>query len=79
MREVGWAMTPTLEIGKVYEVNHSRKGEFQMRVQSKDEVWVNGIVTNGRANAMLDYNVKHKGEQITLRIEHIRSAVEARK
>ncbi len=60
-------MPAIVEVGKVYEVSHNRKGDFQMRVQSVSDGWVSGIVTNGRANALLSYNEKHAGQSITVR------------
>jgi hypothetical protein len=65
-----------LENGKTYLVNHSRKGSFSMLIESQDDTWANGIITDGKANAMLDYNEKLKGEKITVRISFLRSAVE---
>ena len=57
----------TLEIGKTYDVTHSRKGTFALRVQSQDDEWVTGIILDGKANAMMDYNKKLPGEEITIR------------
>ena len=66
----------TLENGKTYLVNHSRKGTFMFLVESQDDEWVTGTVTGGKASAMLDYNVKQCGEKITSRKSFIRTAVE---
>ena len=65
-----------LENGKTYLVNHARKGTFMLTVESQCDEWVNGIIAGGEASAMLDYNVKQKGEKITSRKSFIRSAVE---
>jgi len=59
----------TLEIGRAYNVNHSRKGKFVMIVESQDETWVHGTVVSGVAKATMDYNVKEEGEEISLRKE----------
>lgn len=55
------------ENGQTYIINHSRKGRFAVHVESQDEEWLYGYVAGGTANAMMDYNVKEKGEQITVR------------
>jgi hypothetical protein len=54
-------------VGGVYAVNHSRKGKFQMRVDRIDGEWVEGVIVSGTAQAMLDYNVRETGEDITVR------------
>lgn len=64
------------EVGKTYRVQHSRKGTFILRVTSQTDEWVTGTIMEGTAKAMLDYNVKEAGEDITLRLSFINSAVE---
>ena len=59
-----------MEVGKLYKVNHSRKGKFNLRVTSFDDTWVTGIIVDSTAKAMLDYNVKTSGDEITVRISH---------
>ena len=59
-----------MEIGKLYKVNHSRKGKFNLRVTSIDGEWVTGIIIDSTAKAMLDYNVRTSGDEITIRISH---------
>jgi len=54
-------------VGGVYAVNHSRKGKFQMRVDRIDGEWVEGVIVSGTAQAILDYNVRETGEDITVR------------
>lgn len=56
-----------LTIGEIYEVNHSRKGRFNMLVESQDDEWVTGIITDGQAGAILDYNIREQFEEITIR------------
>lgn len=56
------------EAGKIYKVTHSRKGIFTMRVDSVGEVWAQGVIVEGKANALLAYNEKFEGEPITVRI-----------
>lgn len=53
--------------GRLYEVNHSRKGTFKMRVLGVTREWVTGVIVEGRAQAFLDYNVKEEGEEVTVR------------
>ena len=67
-------MTHVFEEGKIYTVNHSRKGTFTIRVTHQSDEWVHGEIIQGTAQAMLDYNVKEKGEDIGLRKEFIRSS-----
>lgn len=62
------------ENGQVYIINHTRKGTFGMRVDSQDEEWISGEVVGGTADAMMDYNIKEKGEPITVRKSLIRTA-----
>lgn len=57
------------QIGKTYAVDHSRKGKFQMRVTDIRNEWVDGVVTAGKAGAMLRYNEVPAGEEITIRAE----------
>ena len=65
-----------LEIGKTYKFNHSRKGKFIGRIESLDEEWCSAIVTEGQADAMLDYNIKDVGESVSMRRSFIISAIE---
>ena len=65
-----------LETGKTYLVTAQRKGTFAMRVTGQDETWTHGVVAGGKTTAMLDYNVKEKGESLSCRTAFIRSAVE---
>lgn len=46
-----------LEVGKTYNVVHKRKGTFKMELIYHDETWAIGIITEGKAKAILDYNV----------------------
>lgn len=65
------------ENGKVYIINHSRKGTFGMRVDSQDEEWLTGEVVGGTAKAIMEYNVKEKGEEITVRKNLIKNSIAA--
>lgn len=55
------------QAGKTYTVKHSRKGTFTMRVLDVAGEWVHGVIVAGRANAMLEYNERETGEDITVR------------
>ena len=56
-----------LEVGKIYKVNSERKGKFQMKLTYHDETWATGIITDGKASAILQYNEVEKGEEVTVR------------
>lgn len=53
--------------GKTYFVNHTRKGTFFMKLTGQCDEWATGEIVGGEAKAMMDYNVKEKGESITAR------------
>lgn len=57
--------TPT--VGGTYAVNHSRKGKFNMHVTDVRGEWVDGVIVSGKAKALLAYNEKETGEEITVR------------
>ncbi len=56
-----------MKLNGIYKVKHDRKGYFTMRVLKEDETWVKGVIVEGRADAMLDYNIKGEGEKITVK------------
>lgn len=56
-----------IEIKKTYKVNHSRKGIFELNITRIDEEWVTGIIVNGMAKAILSYNERLIGDEITIR------------
>lgn len=56
-----------IQIGNTYQVRHTRKGNFQMRVTGIGSEFVDGVVTDGVAGAMLEYNEVHEDEEITVR------------
>ena len=61
-----------MEIGKLYRIKHQRKGSFNLRVTKFDESdeWVEGIIVDSKASAMLEYNEKYSGDSITIRKPH---------
>lgn len=56
-----------LEVGKVYECRHARKGVFKMRIASVTGEWIEGVIVSGRADAAMSYNVCDTGETVTVR------------
>lgn len=52
---------------KVCLVNHSRKGEFYIKIVWFDDTWVTGEIISGKASALLPENEREKGENITVR------------
>ena len=60
-------MSNVLEVGKTYTVNHSRKGAFTGRLLGFDDTWATVLITDGKAKAMLDYNEREEGEEVTVR------------
>ena len=67
-----------LENGKTYLVNHKRKGVFTLTVESQSNGFIHGTITGGEAAAMMEYNIKHEGENISFRKGFIIEAVEQR-
>lgn len=56
-----------LEVGKTYLVNSQRKGTFMARMTRVDDTWATGIIVGGYAKAMMEYNERDKGEEVTVR------------
>jgi len=63
------------ENGKTYLIDHSRKGRFIIKINRQCETWLHGIITDGRAGAILDYNEGLVGDEITIRKSHISNFV----
>ena len=59
-------------VGKTCTIEHSRKGKFTMEVTAVGEIWVRGIVRDGRAAAMLAENIAEAGDTVTVRRDFIR-------
>ena len=55
--------------GQIYKVIHSRKGVFNFLVSEQDETWATGLIIEGKASAILEYNEKEQFENITIRKE----------
>lgn len=62
-----------MEVGKTYEIYHSRKGKFAIKVISDDGEWLDVEIVSGTAKAMLRGNVAFAGDLLTLRKGHINS------
>ena len=56
-----------IEIGKTYLINSQRKGTFFARLTYVNDEWATGIILAGHAHAMMEYNERDKGEEITVR------------
>lgn len=56
-----------LEKGKIYNVASSRKGKFKMLLTFQDETWATGIITEGKAKAILSCNEVNENEKVTVR------------
>ena len=63
----------TMEIGKFYDIKHSRKGGFRIQctgfipaTNDFPHPTADGIIVEGMADAMLDYNRLYKGEAIRM-------------
>lgn len=54
-------------IGEFLEIEHSRKGKFIIQVSKVSEEWIDGVIVTGTAKAVMDYNVKFEGEEISCR------------
>ena len=53
-------------IGKIYQVNHKRKGAFKIKVISIYDKYIDGIVIEGKVDAILKEDRKFKGEKVTI-------------
>ena len=54
-------------VGKLYELRHSRKGTFTVQVKSVNGEWATCTIVEGVAKAIMSYNVKYEGEEISVR------------
>ena len=57
-----------LEVGKIYKVKHTRKGNFTCKIKSVSGEWATGLITEGETRALCEYNIKEAGEEVTFRI-----------
>ncbi len=56
-----------IEIGKTYRIKSSRKGTFTGKIVALNDEWADVLITSGKAGAMLDYNEREAGEEVTVR------------
>lgn len=59
--------TTNLTVGNAYRVASTRKGKFTGKLISADSTWATLEITKGKAGAMLPYNEREKGEEVTVR------------
>ncbi len=52
-----------IEVGKVYEVTHKRKGQFALRVTQLNSGWITGVIHRGHAKAALKAGV---GQEVVI-------------
>ena len=57
----------TLEIGKEYVCINERKGQFRIQITALRGEWIDGVITDGEAQAVMNYNIRGVGEPITVR------------
>lgn len=55
------------QVGKLYEIKHTRKGRFTARVVEADPEWTTVEVVSGIANAMNPDNIAYPGDMVTIR------------
>lgn len=60
-------MSAELEVGKTYKINSSRKGTFVAKLTRLDDTWATAVIVTGKATAMMEYNEREKGEEVTVR------------
>lgn len=56
-----------LSIGETYKVFSNRKGKFRMMVTEISDDFVTGIIISGKAKAIMQYNERLTGEEVTVR------------
>jgi hypothetical protein len=61
--------TTDLIVGRTYHVASRRKGKFTGKLVSQDDTWATLEITSGKAGAMLPYNEREVGEEVTVRRE----------
>lgn len=62
-------MSTTIDLirGHTYRVASSRKGKFTGVLVIADETWATFEITSGKAEAILPYNERNVGEEVTVR------------
>lgn len=54
-------------VGKVYDVDHQRKGKFRIEVTAVDGEWITGDMVEGTTITALPMNSRTVGEEVTIR------------
>lgn len=59
----------TYEVGKTYDINHSRKGKMTVLINHVDEggPWVQATIVSGKAVGVRGDVLAAKGEELTFR------------
>lgn len=57
----------TVELGKIYDVDHRRKGTFVMRVTGVEGDWITGEMLAGHVAVASRENRVYTGDTITVR------------
>lgn len=60
-------MEQTLEIGKIYDVEHSRKGRFTIQLTNQSEDFAQGTIIEGKTITAIPENARFAGEEVQLR------------
>lgn len=60
-------MSAEIKVGKSYRVSSSRKGVFTGVVTKACDTWATILITGGKAQAMMNYNEREQGEEVTVR------------
>lgn len=56
-----------VQVGKTYDVNHSRKGRFRLKVLGINGEWITGQMVSGKTKTLLPENSAEAGETVTVR------------
>jgi len=60
-------MDKQIEVGKTYEINHSRKGIFSGTIVADHDGLIDVVITDGKATYSIVNPDAYKGEMITVR------------
>lgn len=64
-------MKEDLKVGETYDVAHSRKGDFRLRITSLTDEWATGEIVSGVATNISRSNEDDAvGEEIIIRLSH---------
>lgn len=60
-------MKNKVKVGKIYNVNHSRKGRFILKIISVNDEWITGELIEGDPKYLSEGAYSVAGEEMTLR------------